>query len=558
MLSCRKAITSAVVYGLAVILICSVPTAAQELTSETAGHATYLSSRVQTRAPSQHEYRQISPQFIANGISQTSARQEETSAQTSDEKGSAAGNASRTATPNSESDLAARIRALETQVNGLSQTDGPQLNESLVSRLSLLEENLGDLPVDGAGFLESLSRNSKRVFNGRIHLDTWQIADSTPGINAIETGDFLLDPENRTLVRRARVGIRGTVPPDNMSYRLELEFSGTDGGQIRDAWLGWDDLPVLQTIRVGNQKRPYGLDQLNSSNSMTFLERPFIVESINRETRRIGVAAYGASDDQSQNWQFGAFNLVTIQDNNQIVGDTAQVEFAGRLANTVWYDEDSDGCDYAHFGLAGSLAFPGGDNTESQAFFQSKPEARTGTDWINTGVIPGSKSYQLTAVESVVNVGALQLVGEWMHVGMQREAGHGPDLSFQGGYVSLSYFLTGEHIPWNRKLGIQGRVEPHENFFCVRDCDGNSAKGMGAWQLAIRLSRADFSDSNIQGGIGENLSVAMNWYWNAHTRLQFNYILGEISDRRTMLTNGMTPIVSGEYQVIGTRFMIDF
>jgi len=558
MLSCRKAITSAVVYGLAVICIRCEPSAAQELTPGTAGHATYLSSDIQSSGMSQYEHRQNSPQFIAFGLPQNLEQQQENSARSTDKNGADAGNSSGRSTENSESDLAARVRALEAEVTGLSQTDGPRLNESLISRLSLLEENLGDLPVDGTEFLESLSRNSKRVFNGRLHLDTWQFPDSTPGINAIETGDFSLDPQNRTLVRRARIGIRGTVPPDNMSYRLELEFSGTDGGQIRDAWLGWDELPVLQTLRVGNQKRPYGLDQLNSSNSMTFLERPFIVEAINRESRRIGIASYGASDDQSCNWQFGAYNMVTIQDNNQIVGDNAQMEVAGRLANTVWYDEASEGRGYAHIGLAGSLAFPGGDDTESQAFFQTKPEARTGTDWINTGVIPGSQSYQLTAVESVVNVGALQLVGEWMHVGMQREAGFGPDLSFHGGYVSMSYFLTGEHIPWNRKLGIQGRVEPHENFFCAKDCHGNRGYGLGAWQVAMRLSHADFNDSNIQGGKGKNLSLAMNWYWNAHTRLQFNYILGRIDNRRTTLTTGMTPIVSGDYQIMGTRFMIDF
>jgi len=50
----------------------------------------------------------------------------------------------------------------------------------------------------------------------------------------------------------------------------------------------------------------------------------------------------------------------------------------------------------------------------------------------------------------------------------------------------------------------------------------------------------------------------LNWYWNANTRLQFNYIFGQIDDRRTTLTNGMTPVVSGDYELMGTRFMIDF
>ncbi len=245
---------------------------------------------------------------------------------------------------------------------------------------------------------------------------------------------------------------------------------------------------------------------------MTFLERPFIVDAINRNSRRVGIASYGASNDQARNWQFGVFNMVTIQDNNQIVGDKAQLELAGRLAHTGWYDESSGGRGYAHFGLAGTLAFPDGGSSDNQAMFTSRPEGRTEMDWLDTGLIVGAESYQLLAVESVVNMGAVQFVGEWMHIQMQRETGFGSHLSFNGGYVSLSYFLTGEHIPWNRKLGIQGRVEPVEDFFCIKESDGRRATGLGAWQLAMRLSKADLNDTDIQGGYGQSLTLALNWY----------------------------------------------
>ncbi|MEO1980822.1 MAG: porin [Fuerstiella sp.] len=359
-------------------------------------------------------------------------------------------------------------------------------------------------------------------------------------------------------MRRARIGIHGTVPPDNMSYRLELEFSGQDGGRIRDAWLGWDDLPILNTLRIGNQKRPCGLEHLNSSNFMTFLERPFVVEAFNTANRRIGLASYGASPDKAWNWQYGVFNMVQIQDTNDIVGDDAQMEIAGRLASTYWYDESSNGRGYAHFALAGTLAFPDGNTLLNQAVFQTTPEARTKSDWLDTGLIAGAESYRLFAVESVLNVGPLQVVGEWMNIQLQRDAASGSDIQLNGGYVALSYFLTGEHIPWDRRLGTIDRMEPVEDFFWVRTCDGDVRSGLGAWQIALRLSRADFNDSDIQGGVGESLTLALNWYWNSHTRLQCNYIWGQIDGRRTTLTNNATPVVSGNYQVMGTRFMIDF
>ena len=459
-------------------------------------------------------------------------------------------------------DLESRVRALEQllaapNVND-DDDDEPQGEKSVTTRLHYLEKSFADFEGEGSKFVEALSSSSRRIFNGRLQLDSWEYPKSSPGINAIENGDFDENPQNRILVRRARIGVHGTVPPDNMSYRLELEFSGQDGGRIRDAWLGWDDLPILNTLRIGNQKRPYGLDHLNSSNFMTFLERPFVVEAFNNANRRVGLTTYGVSPDKSCNWQFGAFNMVQIQDTNDIVGDNAQTELAGRLASSWWYDEDSGGRGYAHFALAGSLAFPDGRTLANQAVFRTPPEARSRSDWLDTGLIAGAKSYRLFAIESVFNVGALQLVGEWMNVQLQREAGAGSDIQLNGGYVAFSYFLTGEHIPWDRALGTIGRIEPFENFFCLNTCDGDVRSGLGAWQIALRLSRADFNDSDIQGGEGESLTLALNWYWNSHTRLQCNYIWGQINDRRTTLTNMMTPVVSGNYQVMGTRFMIDF
>jgi phosphate-selective porin OprO/OprP len=115
-----------------------------------------------------------------------------------------------------------------------------------------------------------------------------------------------------------------------------------------------------------------------------------------------------------------------------------------------------------------------------------------------------------------------------------------------------------EHIPWNRQLGILGRVQPFENFFCLDTCDGTVGRGWGAWQIAARLSYANFNDDNIFGGIGKSATLALNWHLNSHARLQFNYIFGRIDDRMANLTNGDTVIASGDYQITGTRVIIDF
>ena len=66
-------------------------------------------------------------------------------------------------------------------------------------------------------------------------------------------------------------------------------------------YIGWKELPLLNELLVGNQKRPYGLDHLNSSRYNVFLERPDIVEAFNQDARRFGACSYGYSDDLAYN-----------------------------------------------------------------------------------------------------------------------------------------------------------------------------------------------------------------------------------------------------------------
>jgi phosphate-selective porin OprO/OprP len=145
-----------------------------------------------------------------------------------------------------------------------------------------------------------------------------------------------------------------------------------------------------------------------------------------------------------------------------------------------------------------------------------------------------------------------------MNVWLQRLDGYGPDVYFSGGYLYASYFLTGEYIPWNRGLGVMRRIEPREEFFFGDPCEPGGQRGLGAWQIALRLSYADFNDKDIFGGYGQSITAALNWYWNAHARLQMNYIVGRVDDRMTNLAIGAATVASGDYQIFGVRAMIDF
>lgn len=97
-------------------------------------------------------------------------------------------------------------------------------------------------------------------------------------------------------------------------------------------------------------------------------------------------------------------------------------------------------------------------------------------------------------------------------------------LELPGGYFQVGYFLTGEHRPYDRKAGAIDRLKPFEGFFWVCTCDGQSAYGMGAWEIAARTSYIDLNDSNVRGGQMTDVTLGVNWFWNPYTKLAANYI----------------------------------
>jgi phosphate-selective porin OprO/OprP len=415
---------------------------------------------------------------------------------------------------------------------GLAQSE--PTNAELQQQIDELAARLDKTATTGSADI------SMKVF-GRIQLDAWAFPSSDAAINVFETGDPTEPPPNNVEFRRARIGVQGGMY-ENMLYKFELDFGHTDGLTFKDNYFGFEDLPVVQTLLIGNQKRPYSLDQLNSSNHNVFMERPFIGEGVNDPNRRVGVAAYGHDQDEDWSWRYGFYLMDPVEADGQIQSGDLQPEVAGRLARTMWYGDD--GRDYGHLAVSGAFAWP--DDTTSASRFRSRPEARSQSRWIDTGMIAGLDSYGLAGLEAVANMGRTQLTAEVQGTNAQRGSGF-EDVSFWGGYVYAAYFLTGEYMPWRRDRGVLGRVKPKRNVG-----DG----GWGAWQVAARYSYADFTDQDIYGGVGSALTLGLNWYWTPHASVQLNYIDGSIDDRQVDV--GGTTYTGGDYRILGIRFRVDF
>jgi len=431
----------------------------------------------------------------------------------------------------------ALMSASRAAAQGNANDRPPVTLESLQAEIDLLKAANDIQPTIGS------SVGTMRVF-GRIHLDSWSFPDSTRGINVLENGDPNESPGETMFFRRARIGITGNMG-ENMYYKSALDFGAPGGQTFKDLFIGWKDVPFFQKIQVGNQKRPYGLDSLNSSNANVFMERPMGVDAVTPDARRLGILAYGVSDDKRWNWRYGIQNPIDIAGSGGIRGEAEQYEVSARLANTAWYE--SEGRDYGHWAISGAFSNSSADPMTTAANFRSRPEGRTMSRWIDTGPIAGTDHYGFVGLEGVANYGPTQFTAELQGVQLAREGGMGSDLNFWGGYFYVARYLTGEHLPWKRSIGTLANPKPK------RDLGPGS---WGAWQVAARYSYADYSSEDIQGGLGQSVTLGLNWLMNDNTGIQFNYIYGDISERSVMA--GGSTYTGGTFQIFGIRFRMHF
>ena len=144
-----------------------------------------------------------------------------------------------------------------------------------------------------------------------------------------------------------------------MIWALGVEFANPQNPEFRDLFVGFTELPFNSTILAGHQKRPLGLEVMNSSRYNTFIERALSSDAFNEDQRRLGVCLYGYTDNEMIGWAAGAFSLDnTFKQDGDISGDSFQMTINNRLWASPWYDAASEGRGYLHLGVSNMLADP--------------------------------------------------------------------------------------------------------------------------------------------------------------------------------------------------------
>jgi len=109
-------------------------------------------------------------------------------------------------------------------------------------------------------------------------------------------------------------------------------------------------------------------------------------------------------------------------------------------------------------------------------------------------------------------------------------------------YVELIWNITGEKWSDTYRSGIFSGIKPNSNF--------KPGSGLGAWQIAARVSSYDASDITTSGTSsreqnvdkGETLTVGVNWLLNTNVRFMLNYADTKFKPSSTSPAQAVTPL----------------
>jgi phosphate-selective porin OprO/OprP len=241
----------------------------------------------------------------------------------------------------------------------------------------------------------------------------------------------------------------------------------------------------------------------------------------------------------------------------------------GRLTALPYYAQGGE--KLVHVGLSYSYR---GTNDDGFARFMARPETHFMHVPLLDVTVGNADNLNLFGAEAALVYGPFSLQTEYMGASLNPEGATGISPStfgtlsnaestvcFNAWYLQASYFLTGEHRPYDPEAGAFDRVRPLKNF--------RENGGWGAVEVATRYSYLDLDEENLAtfslGDIDGNglltgspdiasrgeynlWTLGLNWYLNPNTRVSAEYI------RACPVMN----VTSSSADIFMMRFQVDF
>lgn len=343
----------------------------------------------------------------------------------------------------------------------------------------------------------------KIKFGGRIQFDVMNIYQN-PSLSE----DF--EALNGAEFRRIRLYSSGTLY-GNIKYKLQFDFSKGDAG-VKDAYIQVVKIPWIGNFRAGHFKQPFGLEMQTSSKYATFMERG-LTNAFTPE-RDLGFMIFNKHFNKRFAWFAGYF--YPTGGVGKYLGDQYRLTF--RVSGQAIY-KPKGRYTVLHLGVAYEDQF----QHDREFVLSERPEAHLAPKYVNLK-IDAVKNANVFAGEVAFVSGPFSIQGEYMFsmvspsdtsVALQKH------YNYYAFYGLFTWFITGEHRNYSQSKASFNRVTPKNNL---------GKGGAGAWELAIRFSRIDLNDKDLNGGAMTDFTFGVNWYVNPATRFSFNYIYSDVMD----------------------------
>ena len=291
-------------------------------------------------------------------------------------------------------------------------------------------------------------------------------------------------------LRRARLFVRGDLS-ENWDYKLQYDFAPVNS-ELKDGYVRYNGF-ANSRITIGNFKQFSSLEELTSSNNMTFTERALPNSLVTGRGLGVGYQTWG--DRYSV--------AVSAYDNeaNNLVGRQG---VAGRF---IYRPQLGEG-QMLHLGLAVAREEDDDDNVRLRARPDSHQDSHR---IIDTHSIAGVTSFNKIGLEGAYVNGRFSAQTEFIRQNLQRNIGS--DLSFDGYYAYASYFLSNDKRSYSTSDASFGTVTPSSD--------------KGAWEIAARISNLNLNDKDIAGGEADIITLGVNYYMTRDLRFTANYIMAD-------------------------------
>ena len=336
--------------------------------------------------------------------------------------------------------------------------------------------------------------------------------DATAGSESAALETAVGPIEENIDFRRLRIFADGRVFR-RIDFKFEWDLAVDNG--LKDAYIEGSKWTKFMKWRVGNFKEPYSLARQNSAAHLNYLEWPAPVQAI-APGRGWGIMFRHNEAPERLNWG------VSFTAGGQTADETetkSDFTITGRMTGLPVYS--GSGRRLVHLGGSYSIRNPN-NNTIS---FSARPEARFSPDFIATGDISADKG-TIWGLEAAAVFGQLWTQFEWLQSDVPSD--DLGNLSFEGSYVEVGYFWTGETRFYETKDGTFGRVTPNRLF---KKGNPFTKKGdCGALEFTARVSALDLNDGLVRGGAMKNYSLGMNWFLSETSQIMLNLIRSDVAD----------------------------